>query len=163
MNQVDHLLHRRSEAFGCDARAVSGEGGPVDSEREAVQDLNRKHRPDAPGAPVFTISLSIASMYINLSLLEMALESVLWRGLLAYSPLCDRLQVDVPQETHDIRGLRKRKAAADAQRLQDCAGHAESRDLGDASQEPRGTSNCKINGHFSIENHRFSGTVLHSV
>ena len=24
------------------------------------------------------------------------------------------------------------------------------------------TSNCKINGHFSIQNHRFSGAILHS-
>ena len=23
------------------------------------------------------------------------------------------------------------------------------------------SSNCKINGHFSIENHRFSGAILH--
>ena len=27
--------------------------------------------------------------------------------------------------------------------------------------QPRSTSNCKINGHFSIENLRFSGAILH--
>ena len=30
------------------------------------------------------------------------------------------------------------------------------------SPTPLDTSNCKINGHFSIQNHHFSGAILHS-